>query len=378
MTIIGLICEYNPFHNGHLYHLKKIKEKYPDSLLILCLNGYFLERGEISIINKFAKVQIALENNIDIVIELPVLFGCQSADNFATNSIKLLDALNVDKIIFGSESNNLNLLMKIAKKQEMLNQTIMKKHLKQGDSYSKSLIKSLNEKELKANDLLGVSYCKTILNKKLNIELETILRTNDFNDTKANDDIVSAQNIREKIKNKIDITNYLPKTSKNKILNINYDLYFKLLKHKILTDFNLKQYLDVNEGIENLLIKEIKTCNNYDEFLKKIKSKRYNNNRLQRMLLHINLGILKKDAKEKINYVRILGFNLKGKNYLNQERKNFKLPTKIDSKSIIRDYELKASLLYDLLTGQNTYQQELKNKPIYINTADNLKASNQK
>ena len=378
MTIIGLICEYNPFHNGHLYHLKKIKEKYPDSLLILCLNGYFLERGEISIINKFAKVQIALENNIDIVIELPVLFGCQSADNFAANSIKLLDALNVDKIIFGSESNNLNLLMKIAKKQEMLNQTIMKKHLKQGDSYSKSLIKSLNEKELKANDLLGVSYCKAILNKKLNIELETILRTNDFNDTKANDDIVSAQNIREKIKNKIDITNYLPKTSKNKILNINYDLYFKLLKHKILTDFNLKQYLDVNEGIENLLIKEIKTCNNYDEFLKKIKSKRYNNNRLQRMLLHINLGILKKDAKEKINYVRILGFNLKGKNYLNQERKNFKLPTKIDSKSIIRDYELKASLLYDLLTGQNTYQQELKNKPIYINTADNLKASNQK
>ena len=378
MTIIGLICEYNPFHNGHLYHLKKIKEKYPDSLLILCLNGYFLERGEISIINKFAKVQIALENNIDIVIELPVLFGCQSADNFAANSIKLLDALNVDKIIFGSESNNLNLLMKIAKKQEMLNQTIMKKHLKQGDSYSKSLIKSLNEKELKANDLLGVSYCKAILNKKLNIELETILRTNDFNDTKANDDIISAQNIREKIKNKIDITNYLPKTSKNKILNINYDLYFKLLKHKILTDFNLKQYLDVNEGIENLLIKEIKTCNNYDEFLKKIKSKRYNNNRLQRMLLHINLGILKKDAKEKINYVRILGFNLKGKNYLNQERKNFKLPTKIDSKSIIRDYELKASLLYDLLTGQNTYQQELKNKPIYINTADNLKASNQK
>ena len=340
MTIIGLICEYNPFHNGHLYHLKKIKEKYPDSLLILCLNGYFLERGEISIINKFAKVQIALENNIDIVIELP--------------------------------------LMKIAKKQEMLNQTIMKKHLKQGDSYSKSLIKSLNEKELKANDLLGVSYCKAILNKKLNIELETILRTNDFNDTKANDDIVSAQNIREKIKNKIDITNYLPKTSKNKIVNINYDLYFKLLKHKILTDFNLKQYLDVNEGNENLLIKEIKTCNNYDEFLKKIKSKRYNNNRLQRMLLHINLGILKKDAKEKINYVRILGFNLKGKNYLNQERKNFKLPTKIDSKSIIRDYELKASLLYDLLTGQNTYQQELKNKPIYINTADNLKASNQK
>ena len=154
MTIIGLICEYNPFHNGHLYHLKKIKEKYPDSLLILCLNGYFLERGEISIINKFAKVQIALENNIDIVIELPVLFGCQSADNFATNSIKLLDALNVDKIIFGSESNNLNLLMKIAKKQEMLNQTIMKQHLKQGDSYSKSLIKS-GIKNLFANILIS-------------------------------------------------------------------------------------------------------------------------------------------------------------------------------------------------------------------------------
>ncbi len=378
MKIIGIICEYNPFHNGHIYHLNKIKEKYPDSLLILCLNGYFLERGDISIIKKYDKVKIALLNNIDIVIELPTLYGCQSADNFAKSAITLLDALNVDTIIFGSETNNINYLMDLAKKQTILDQNKIKINLKEGNSYPKSLLKALNINNLKSNDLLGIAYSKAILKEKLNIKLETILRTNDYNDLKNNTKIVSAKNIREKIKNNQNIDNYLPNISKEKIQKINIDLYFKLLKHKILTDNNLNKYLDVNEGIENLLIKQIKNSNTYEEFLNKIKSKRYSINRLNRMLLHINLGILKKDANKPISYLKILGFNSKGKNYLKKHREYFKLPTKIDTKSIQRDYELKASILYDLLTNQNEYQNEIKNIPIYINTADCLKESNQK
>ena len=370
MVVIGLICEYNPFHNGHLYHLKKIKEKYPDSLLILCLNGYFLERGEVSIINKYDKVKIALLQGIDLVIELPVLYGCQSADNFALEAIKLLSSLKVDKIIFGSETNNLNYLMKIAKKQQDLKEEEVKKYLKFGNSYPKSLKIALEDTELKANDLLGISYCKAVLNNNPNISLETIKRTNDFNDLLSNEQIISALNIREKIKNNIDISPYLPQISKKYISNINMDLYFKLLKHKILTDYDLTKYLDVNEGIENLLIKEIKNSFSYEEFLNKIKSKRYSVNRLKRMLLHINLGILKKDALEPISYLNILGFNLNGKTYLNKHRQDFKLPTKVNHNSIIRNYELKASILYDLLTNQNNYQKEKQNKPLYINTAD--------
>ena len=98
MNIIGLICEYNPFHNGHLYHIEKIKAKYPDSILILCLNGLFTERGEISILTKEDKVKIALEEKIDIVISLPVLYGTQSADIFANKAMEILNNLQVINI----------------------------------------------------------------------------------------------------------------------------------------------------------------------------------------------------------------------------------------------------------------------------------------
>ncbi len=377
MTIIGIICEYNPFHNGHIYHLQKIKEKYPDSLIILCLNGYFLERGEISVNKKTDKILMALQNNVDIVIELPVIYGTQSADNFALAAVSLLDALNVQKIIFGSETNNINNLMTIAKKQQLSSINI-KKFLKEGNSYPKSLLNTLNIKEIKANDLLGISYCKAILNLKSNLELETILRTNNFHDTTSNDKIISAQNIRTKIQNNLNINNYIPAINQNKIIPVNYHLFFNLLKHKILTDNNLSDYLDVTEGIENLLKKAITTSTSYEDFLNKIKSKRYTTNRLQRMLIHIYLGILKKDAHEEIAYIKILGFNSRGKNYLNQNKKNFKLPIKVNKTSLINQYELKASILYDLLTNTNEQLFELKGKPLYINTADNLKVSNQK
>ena len=113
VNIIGIICEYNPFHNGHVYHLEKVKQLFPDSLVILVLNGYFLQRGEVSIISKEDKVKIALLNGIDIVIELPFVFGSQSADIFANISITMLNAMHCEYVVFGSEINDLNILNKI-------------------------------------------------------------------------------------------------------------------------------------------------------------------------------------------------------------------------------------------------------------------------
>ena len=123
MEIIGLIAEYNPLHNGHLYHINKIKEKYPNSLLVLVLNGYFLQRGEVSIISKYDKTLLALEYGVDIVISLPTLYGVQSADTFANTSIKLLNYLKVNKIIFGSETNDIDKLTLIANKSLELDES---------------------------------------------------------------------------------------------------------------------------------------------------------------------------------------------------------------------------------------------------------------
>ena len=114
MPTIGIICEYNPFHNGHLYHLNKIKEQFSNSIIILIINGYFSQRGEISLLTKESKTQIALNYGVDIVLELPVMYGTQSSDTFAYKSIEILNYFKVDKIVFGSESNNLDLLNKIA------------------------------------------------------------------------------------------------------------------------------------------------------------------------------------------------------------------------------------------------------------------------
>jgi len=362
MDIIGIIAEYNPFHNGHIYHINKIKELYPNSLIILVLNGYFLERGEVSIISKYNKTKLALDNNIDIVLELPTLFGTQSADTFSDASIKILNELGVEKIIFGSESNDIDKLSNIAKKQ-IESELDIKKYLSEGLNYPTSLNKALDSNISTPNDILGITYIKTILKNKYNIEPITIKRTNDYHDINSNDEIISASNIREKIKNNIDITSYLP--NKEYINEINEELLFDLIKYKINIIDDLSIYLTVDEGIENKLKKEINKVNTIDELILKIKSKRYTYNRLRRMLIHILLDIKKEDANLLLTHIHLLGFNKIGQKYINSIKKKTNIPilTKIDETDKIRNIELKASTIYTMLTNERT-DFEQKNKPI--------------
>jgi len=359
---IGIICEYNPFHNGHVYHIQKIKEKYPNSTLVLVLNGYFLERGEISILSKEAKTKIALFYGVDIILELPVLYGTQSADKFAECSITLLNALNVEKIIFGSETCNIPYLEKLAKKQLEENFKISRNN---GNNYPRSLNQALEEEnKIAPNDLLGISYIKAILKLKGNMTYECIQRTNNFHDTSLTDTIVSASNIREKLEKKMDISLYLPEYSFKHITSIDETLYFTLLKFKILTENQLDTYLDVTEGLDNKLKKEIDKVSSLKELIERIKSKRYTYNRIKRMLAHILLGIRKEDANTKITYLHILGFTNKGKEYLNKEKKKFLLPFKIDYSSKIYQYEITASKIYELLTHSISSSFDKRNQPI--------------
>ena len=117
MKAVGIIAEYNPFHNGHLYHLKQVKKMFPDHVTVIVLGGHFMQRGETSIINKWDKTKIALTYGADIVIELPYPFATQAADFFAKGSIQILKEMNVDKLVFGSESNDVNKLKMLAETQ---------------------------------------------------------------------------------------------------------------------------------------------------------------------------------------------------------------------------------------------------------------------
>lgn len=367
MEKIGIICEYNPFHNGHLYHIKKIKEMYNDSIIILVLNGYFLQRGEISILSKKDKTKIALEHGIDLVVELPFVYGTQSADVFASNSVDILNQLKVDKVVFGSECNDIDKLRKIAEHQINNKETYdieVKKHLKNGLNYPTAMAKALNmEFEFNPNDLLGISYLKRIIEKKYTIESITIERTNNYLDILSNDSIISATNIREKIRNNIDISPYLPSSSLEKIIDINYDKYFELLKYKIISEHDLSIYLDVDEGIENRLKKVINDAKNIDDLIKKVKSKRYTYNKISRMLIHILIGLTKEDNKSLNDcYIKILGFNTTGKKYLNTVKKELNLT--VDKNSKIYKYEIICAYIYDMITNDDSIDFEQKNSPI--------------
>lgn len=214
------------------------------------------------------------------------------------------------------------------------------------------------------NDLLGISYIKAILKNEFSITYETIKRTNSFHDNALESNIVSASNIREKIKCNKKISEYMPNEMLEKLVNVDLSKYFEFLKFKIITDKDLSIYLDVDEGIENRLIKYIKTCNSLDEFIKSIKTKRFTFNKINRMLVHIVLGITKNDAKKSVNYTKILGFNSVGQKYIKSIKKSVNLSLVCDKESVVYKYEEKAALIYEMLCGEKAVEFDKSNKPI--------------
>lgn len=358
MRVIGLVAEYNPFHNGHAYQIKKIKELYPDSLIICILGGNFTQRGDISILPKITKGKIALDENIDIILELPTLYTVQSADIFAYQSIKILNKIHIDTLVFGSECNDITLLKSLAAKQEEDSyQKEVKSYLEEGLNYPTALAKALKvEFDFNSNDLLGISYIKAVNKINPNIQIQTIKRTNNYLDITSNEKIISASNIRNKFLNNELITKYT--SYSNYLIKPNYSLYFNILKTKIMTDSNLNSYLDVSEGLDFLLKKVIIKCQSLEELITKIKTKRYTYSRINRMLIHILLGIKKDYPLE--DYLRILAYNQKGKKYIKGQniKENYK-------HTICYKYELISASIYDILTNSSFYQEEIKNKPFY-------------
>ena len=370
MKKIGIICEYNPFHNGHIYHIKKIKEMYPDSIIILVMSTSFTMRGEISILNKWDKTSIALTYGVDLVIELPTFYSTNSADTFASGTIKILNYLNCDYLVFGTESNDINLLKDLA--QIQLNNKnydlLVKDYMDKGNNYPTSMSKALESLSSKTinlpNDLLGLSYVKEIIKKKSKIEPITIQRTNDYHTE-------GATSIRLAIKNNEDIKDFVPKETIDKVIKHDIsDKYYSLLKYKILSNMsNLNTYLDVDEGLDNLIKKYIIKTNSYTELIEKIKTKRYTYNRLNRMFIHILLNIKKEDVeiRKEINYIRVLGFSKQGKKYLKEIREQINIPIITNYSDITDnnlDFELYVTSIYNEIIENNDLNIiELKSIP---------------
>ena len=371
MNKIGIICEYNPFHNGHIYHLNKIKEMYPDSIIILVMSGNFTQRGIPSIIDKWDKTEIALKYGVDLVIELPFAFATQSADYFAKGAISILKEIQVENIVFGSELNDINYLNDLVDIQltDDYEQEI-KKYTNKDINYPTALnlaFKKFNKDCLNnPNDLLALSYLKEIKKQKTNIIPISIKRTNDFHSLEINK-ISSATSIRNAINNNLDISDCVPKETLEKLENNKFRQsdYFKYLKYKILSTTNLEIYQTVPIGFNSNLKKAIIKSNNWDELVNNLKTKHWTYNRINRMLIHILCDFTKEKAKKfkEIEYIRVLGFNKKGKNYLNKIKKNINIPiitTFSKGNSEMLKYEQDTSNIYSLALQNDEINEYLK------------------
>ena len=381
--IVGIITEYNPFHNGHLYHIEKVKEIFPDSPIILVLGGNFTQRGDISILNKWDKTEIAIKYGIDLVVELPFPFSCASADIFAKGSIDILNHLGVTDLVFGSESDDIEGIKKLVE-TELSNpdfDNLVQVYLRMGYNYPTSLSKALEDITGDCfklpNDILGISYVKAIYANNYKITPHTIKRTNDYHSKELNNiSINSATSIRDALLNNKDIKNSVPSITYNYLKNKKIpklDNYFNLLKYKIISSNDLTIYNLVDSGMETKLKKEILNSYSFDELINKVKSKNATYAKISRILIYILCDYTKDMAKEfkEIKYIRLLGFSNKGRDYLNKIKKDIDIPiiskfTREKDKMLEYEYKITKiySLVFDKDKSKSLIEAEYKMKPI--------------
>ena len=362
MKVTGIIVEYNPFHNGHKYHIEQARSlTNPDVLVAVC-SGNYNQRGDISIINKYEKTKAALDNGVDLVVELPYIYTTQNAYVFGSNAVNILKQLKTNYLVFGSETNNLEELMKYA--QLEVDVTRLKELMHDGNSYPKAY--GLLSGSLYPNDMLAVTYLKAIQNT--NIEPISIQRTNDYLGTKL-DIISSASAIRKAVKDNKDYSKTTPINIKNPVFNDDLYPYIRnvLLSH---SNEDLAKIFLVSEGIENLLKDNAIKYSNYEEFLNASISRRYTKSRIQRILLQI-VNQIKKENVDKLsdnNYIRVLGFNNKGQELLKSLKEDINIVTQFKNiPDPFKEIEWKTSLIYSSLLkdGQEYMKQELKG-PVII------------
>ncbi len=346
--VLGIIGEYNPFHNGHLYHMMQSIEQTGANYTVCVITGNFVQRGNTSIVDKWTKAEMALKGGADLVLELPTVYSVSSAENFAEGGIKLLTNLKVvDNLSFGIEARDISLLNNIANVlyQEPKDYiTILNHELSKGISFPKARenavmmylndIKKYINVMTSSNNILAIEYLKALKRLKSNIypvgiQREKVL----YNDEFIVDDFASATAIRRMIvRGEYDeIRKVMPKFSYNLLANrVNNGKYvIDLAKFQkeilyVLRQMSVKQIAelpDVSEGLENAIKNAADSCNNVLDFINIVKSKRYTQTRIQRILVYALLGITKKDieiSRKIVPYARVLGMNNRGKNLISE------------------------------------------------------------
>ncbi len=342
LRTVGIICEYNPFHLGHKYQIKKTREITGADCVIGVMSGNYVQRGDAAIFDKRIRAAAAIRNGIDLIIELPTVMSLCGAERFAFCGVEILDALKmVDFISFGAENDNVQMLSEIAEilaKESEEYKSALSDGLKKGLSYAAArsgavdLLLPGSEKFLSSpNNILAIEYLKAL--KKINSSI-TPLAIKRFgsghNSLDISGGIISAGALRKLILSGRDISDYVPPSAntlyKDAKIHKTDAMSCAIIAnlHKLSSD-ELSEIADVSEGLECKIKKELKVCRDFDELCGKVKSKRYAHSRIRRILLSSYLGIKKSDLVPP-QYIKILDFNETGQKFLNKAKQNTKLP----------------------------------------------------
>ena len=394
-SILGIVSEYNPFHNGHVHHLEVSRQLSKAAFTVAVMSGNFVQRGDTAIVDKWIRTEMALKAGVDLVIELPTVYALSSAENFADGAVKILNSLGVvDYISFGSEIGEITPLNDVASvlyKEPKEFSSLITTQLRSGLSYPKAREIALsqyfrgsqkyNDILSNPNNILGVEYLKSLKRHRSHICPITIKRDYaDYNSKTEKNGIASATAIRTMIQNNKNVHRVVPYET--------YELLEECINNgKVVPDLSvfekeiiytlrkmtlseIAELPDVSEGLENKIKFAANNFNKLSDLIENIKSKRYTQTRIQRILLYALLNISKKDIEKskKVNpYIRILGFNKHGKRIISAiAAANPKLKIIVSVKKFMEnsnDTTLKNMIAKDIF-ATNVYTLGYKNNPI--------------
>ncbi|SDC67405.1 Predicted nucleotidyltransferase [Terribacillus halophilus] len=372
MNACGLIVEYNPLHNGHVYHIQQAQKLTGSDCMIAVMSGNFTQRGEPAILDKFSRTRAALSAGIDLVIELPFLYAVQHADLFAKGAVSILHALQAEHLVFGSEDGSIEAFRQALAGQQA-NQTafelVLKQQLEHGLSYPEAnraayeavgIDSSLNLGS--PNNILGFAYMKAAEKLGTPLQVHTIRRIEaGYHEQAISGPIASATSIRTAwLDNKRQTVKQAVPGSTYELLDDenlhSWEAYFPLLRYLILTRpaEMLRQIQGMDEGLEYRFKKYINQSLNFKQFLSLIKTKRYTWTRLQRVCVHLLTNTQKQFVSENLKepscpYIRVLGMTKKGQAFLASRKKRLDAPlhTQLkDGMHPVADLELQAADAY--------------------------------
>lgn len=374
MNTLGIIAEYNPLHNGHLYQLNRCKEEANAELVIVIMSGNFTQRGEAAILDKWTRSRLAIENGVDLVLELPFAYAVNSAEHFARGGVKILDALGcVTHLGFGAEADSLEDLQRAASiltEEDEEFQQQMRVFLSEGLTYAKAREKALRFKLGERsgdflrfpNNILAMEYLKQLKMSESSITPIMVNRKGaGYHAIAAEDGFASATAIREHLSEE-ERKSYVPQNVSeelNKRICVND--YFSLIQTQVLnrSSEELAKIFSVSEGLENRMKEQIRKSSDLDDFVEKVKSKRYPETRIRRILCQMLVGLT--DFQDEY-YARLLAASSKGTKLLKSIKKNADIPiiTNINKNSqlpVLMKHDIMASDLYNIVTGADLYKK---------------------